>query len=104
MSVTEFGVQAWLKVGSYFRLRLGNRRSGPEGGGRSFKKRKEIPCLLAISPRQRRGARAFNEVGDIYVWLDGVKWLDCVWGGSLSSILLPSGLTDSALDQAHSQS
>ena len=53
-------------MGSYFRLRLGNRRSGSEGGGRSFKKRKEIPCLLAISPRQRRGARAFNEVGDIY--------------------------------------
>ena len=67
MEIPKFGVLAQHKVGSCFRLRLGNRCSVTDGSEVPSKRMKRNPSHSPFFPICEGALKAFNAVGDIYV-------------------------------------
>ena len=68
----NISVLAQSKVGSYFRLHLGNRCSGTDGQRISFKKVKENPLPSPFFAICEGAVKAFNAVGDI-IYAEGSR-------------------------------
>ena len=62
----NISVLAQSKVGTYFRLHLGNRCSGTDGHRISFKNVKENPLPSPFFAICEGAVKAFNAVGDSY--------------------------------------
>ena len=62
----NISVLAQSKVGSYFRLHLGNRCSGTDGSEVPSKRMKGNPSHSPFFPICEGALKAFNAVGDIY--------------------------------------
>ena len=62
----NISVLAQSKVGTYFRLHLGNRCSGTDGSEVPSKRMKGNPSHSPFFPICEGALKAFNAVGDIY--------------------------------------
>ena len=69
----NISVLAQSKVGTYFRLHLGNRCSGTDGHRISFKNVKENPLPSPFFAIYEGAVKAFNAVGDSYVLRNSIN-------------------------------